>query len=80
MSSPSPSSHARSSSTSSPAHNGNAKLLNDYVRIGAIISTSQCVKPLLDLLQQLGDCLGKGAFGQVYRALFIYDFGLPEGL
>ena len=38
MSSPSPSSHARSSSTSNPANNGNAKLLNDYVRIGAISS------------------------------------------
>ncbi len=23
----------------------------------------------MDLVQQLGDCLGKGAFGSVYRAL-----------
>jgi hypothetical protein len=42
--------------------------LKDFVR-AAPLSLVLCGASMLILLKQLGDCLGKGAFGSVYRAL-----------
>jgi len=59
--------HAKKSSTSSN-HNGQSREREQRPsREGAAQRAAQDVAGLKDF--QLGDCLGKGAFGSVYRAL-----------
>jgi len=46
---------------------GSSKSLNDYVRFSSVVTFLLPFERLFLMIQQLGDSLGKGAFGQVYR-------------